>query len=47
MNVTLNNIDVTTTNGASDAIQTIDNALETINSTRSELGARKIVLIMQ
>jgi len=37
----IDDIDVTTTNGASDAIQTIDNALETINSTRSELGATK------
>jgi len=37
----LNEIDVSTENGASDAIQNIDNALDTINSTRSNLGATK------
>jgi len=37
----IDEIDVTTEDGASDAIQNIDNALETINSTRSDLGATK------
>jgi flagellin len=37
----IEDIDVTTESGASDAIQNIDNALETINSTRSDLGATK------
>jgi len=37
----IDEIDVTTESGASDAIQNIDNALETINSTRSDLGATK------
>jgi flagellin len=35
----LDEIDVTTEDGANDAIKNIDNALETINSTRSDLGA--------
>jgi flagellin len=37
----IDDIDVTTESGASDAIQNLDNALETINSTRSDLGATK------
>jgi flagellin len=37
----IDEIDVTTENGASDAIQNIDNALETINSSRSDLGATR------
>jgi len=37
----IDDIDVTSENGVSDAIQNIDNALETINSTRSDLGATK------
>jgi flagellin len=37
----IDEIDVTTENGANDAIQNIDHALETINSTRSDLGATK------
>jgi len=36
---TVDNIDISTTAGAQDSIAVIDGALETINSTRAELGA--------
>lgn len=36
---TLNNVNITDRSGASAAIETIDSALDQVNSTRAELGA--------